>query len=213
LRIVLIRPAEAMNAATANALLKSLEEPGPKTLFLLVSSQPARLLPTLRSRCQRVDVQMDAPAAAAAAEWLAAQDVRDAEAELAFAGRAPLQVVEQAAAAEWRDRLVAELSRHPFQPLAAADRCAAIDPPSLVDGMQKWVYDLARAAAGLPARFFPRHQTALRTFATNVDRGALLRFVRELARARGVAQHPLNPRLYAEDLFIRYAATQDGGHA
>jgi DNA polymerase-3 subunit delta' len=211
MRVILVRPAEAMNAATANALLKSLEEPGPKTLFLLVSSQPQRLLPTIRSRCQSVSVQMASRDAAVA--WLRAQDVRDAEAELAFAGLAPLAVLEQAAAAEARERLVAELSRRPFQPLAAADRCAGIEAPALVDGLQKWVYDLSRAAAGVPVRYFPRHEGALRTFGTNADRAALLRFARELARARAVAQHPLNPRLYAEDLFLRYAATQDGGHA
>lgn len=211
MRVILVRPAEAMNSATANALLKSLEEPGPKTVFLLVSSQPQRLLPTIRSRCQSVSVQV--ASRDAAVEWLRTQDVRDAEAELAFAGLAPLAVLEQAVSAETRERLVAELSRRPFQALAAADRCAGIESPALVDGLQKWVYDLVRAAAGLPVRYFPRHEGALRTFGTNADRTALLRLARELVRARAVAQHPLNPRLYAEDLFLRYAATQDGGHA
>ena len=52
-RIVVIEQAEQMNEAAQNALLKSLEEPSARTLFLLLSSQPARLLPTVRSRCQR----------------------------------------------------------------------------------------------------------------------------------------------------------------
>jgi DNA polymerase-3 subunit delta' len=53
-RVVLIDPADAMHAPTANALLKSLEEPPPRTLFLLVSHAPGRLLPTIRSRCRRL---------------------------------------------------------------------------------------------------------------------------------------------------------------
>lgn len=53
-KIALIAPAEAMNHAAMNALLKTLEEPTPQTLILLVSSQPSLLPATIRSRCQKV---------------------------------------------------------------------------------------------------------------------------------------------------------------
>jgi DNA polymerase III subunit delta' len=51
-RIVIVDPAEDMNASAANAILKNLEEPPPRSLFMLISHQPGRLLPTIRSRCQ-----------------------------------------------------------------------------------------------------------------------------------------------------------------
>jgi len=51
-RIVLVDPADALNRNAANALLKMLEEPPPRVLFLLVSHAPGRLLPTIRSRCR-----------------------------------------------------------------------------------------------------------------------------------------------------------------
>lgn len=51
-RAAIIDPAEEMNAAAANAILKLLEEPPPRALMLLVSHAPARLLPTIRSRCR-----------------------------------------------------------------------------------------------------------------------------------------------------------------
>lgn len=51
-RVVLIDAADDMNRNTANALLKSLEEPSGDTIFLLVSHSPGRLLPTIRSRCR-----------------------------------------------------------------------------------------------------------------------------------------------------------------
>jgi DNA polymerase-3 subunit delta' len=210
-RVVLVRPAEAMNTATANALLKSLEEPGPKTLFILVSSQPQRLLPTIRSRCQAIDVSMASRAHALA--WLRAREVKDPEAELAFAGAAPLAVLEQTDSADARGRLVDALARRPFYPLVAADRCATVEPPTLVDILQKWTHDLARSTVGLPVRYFPGQAPALRALSTATDRVALLRFGRELSRARAMSQHPLNPRLFVEDLFIRYAATQGNGHA
>ena len=51
-RVVIVDQADELNISSANALLKSLEEPPPQTLFLLITSQPGRLLPTIRSRCR-----------------------------------------------------------------------------------------------------------------------------------------------------------------
>jgi len=53
-RVVLLKPAEAMNAAAANALLKTLEEPPADNLFILAASGEADLLPTIVSRCRRL---------------------------------------------------------------------------------------------------------------------------------------------------------------
>jgi DNA polymerase-3 subunit delta' len=55
-RIVVVDPADDMNTNAANALLKNLEEPPPRTLFILIVHAPGRLLPTIRSRCQIVRV-------------------------------------------------------------------------------------------------------------------------------------------------------------
>lgn len=53
-RVVVVDGAEDMNQASANALLKVLEEPPPRAVLLLVCSAPGRLLPTIRSRCRRL---------------------------------------------------------------------------------------------------------------------------------------------------------------
>ncbi|HEX5959226.1 MAG TPA: DNA polymerase III subunit delta' [Hyphomicrobiaceae bacterium] len=55
-RVVIVDSADELNVNAANALLKSLEEPPPRALFLLVTSQPSGLLPTIRSRCRRLDL-------------------------------------------------------------------------------------------------------------------------------------------------------------
>lgn len=55
-RVVLIDTADDLNASAANAVLKSLEEPPHKTVFILLSSSPGRLLPTIRSRCRTLDL-------------------------------------------------------------------------------------------------------------------------------------------------------------
>jgi DNA polymerase-3 subunit delta' len=55
-RIAIVDPADDMNANAANALLKILEEPPNRSLFLIVSNAPGQLVPTIRSRCRRLDV-------------------------------------------------------------------------------------------------------------------------------------------------------------
>jgi len=60
-RVILVDPADELNANAQNAILKSLEEPPANVLFLLVCNAPGRLLPTIRSRCRRVALEPLAP--------------------------------------------------------------------------------------------------------------------------------------------------------
>ncbi|HEY5645148.1 MAG TPA: hypothetical protein VIS76_04355 [Pseudomonadales bacterium] len=62
-KVVVVESADLMNPSAANALLKTLEEPPADTYLILSSSRPARLLPTIVSRCQSVTVVRDVPAA------------------------------------------------------------------------------------------------------------------------------------------------------
>ncbi|MCH7998274.1 MAG: DNA polymerase III subunit delta', partial [Chloroflexi bacterium] len=57
-RVVIIDPAEEMNAAAQNAFLKTLEEPPPQVVFVLVAVDESRLLPTIRSRCRRLELRL-----------------------------------------------------------------------------------------------------------------------------------------------------------
>ncbi len=92
-KVALLYPAEQMNLQAANALLKCLEEPTPNTLFILVSDQPTRLLPTIMSRCQYLSFPM--PAVDMALSWLRENgDVSlDLKQALAVAGGSPLKVL------------------------------------------------------------------------------------------------------------------------
>ncbi|MEO4046429.1 DNA polymerase III subunit delta' [Pseudomonas sp. CAU 1711] len=91
-KVVLLEPVEAMNLNAANALLKSLEEPSGNTVLLLVSHQPSRLLPTVKSRC--VQQACPQPTREQSLAWLA-QALPECEAAqreelLALAGGSPL---------------------------------------------------------------------------------------------------------------------------
>ncbi|MFT3792381.1 MAG: DNA polymerase III subunit delta' [Rudaea sp.] len=81
-QVALVEPAEALNVAAANALLKTLEEPGPGRHLILVTTQPARLPATIRSRCQRVELHP--PALATAEAWLRGRGIADATARQAL---------------------------------------------------------------------------------------------------------------------------------
>jgi len=210
-RVILVRPAEAMNAATANALLKSLEEPPAGTVFLLVSSAPDRLLPTVRSRCQRVPVA--AVSTPAAVEWLRGQGVKEPEAALKYAGDAPLEAVEEGAEfGAARDAVIAAFARRDATALDLADACQGLPPPTVVGWLHKWVCDLAFAKRTGGVRYHVRQAPTVRTIAGSLGLLPLLRFERSLYAARAVAQHPLNARLFLEDLFLRYVRLRETAH-
>jgi DNA polymerase III subunit delta' len=203
-RVILLAPAEAMNPATANALLKTLEEPPPDTVMLLVSNEPDRLLPTIRSRCQ--GMAFGEPDPGLALDWLKTGEVADAANLLARHGGAPLLAKEAATAESGLDfdALIAGLAR-PQDPLACADAMSGAEPVAVVDGLQRWVSDLATFALAGSVRYFPGHAAAIGAVAKSASPLALLRFARRLTELRAIAQFPVNPRLFAERLALDYA--------
>ena len=204
-RVLLLYPAEAFHPNAANALLKTLEEPPPHTLILLVTAYPARLLPTIRSRCRKL--VLAPPDAREAVAWLRGQSVEEPETALAAAGGAPLLArdLAQPEEAELRRRVVAELSKP-----SGADAltfAAAIDRPRMerfVYWLQTWVSDLLMVRLAGAPRHHVASAAALSARAKNADVEALFELDRELAEARRLASHPLNPRLVAEHLLMAY---------
>lgn len=70
-RVAIIKSSEKLNTAAANALLKTLEEPGRDTLIFLQTDTPSRLMATISSRCQRLHFQLPSPDTLR--QWIAAQ--------------------------------------------------------------------------------------------------------------------------------------------
>ena len=79
-RVCLVDSADELHPSGSNALLKVLEEPPPRSLFLVVSSRPGRLLATIRSRCRRLSLRaLDAPDVARAAGAALGRDAEDSD--------------------------------------------------------------------------------------------------------------------------------------
>ena len=204
-KVLLIWPAEALQPAAANALLKTLEEPPARTLIVLVSDRPARLLATIRSRCRLLPLPL--PPRLEALAWLERQQVPAPEVALAIAGGAPLLArdLAQPEEMELRQRLLAELARPSgADPLAFA---ATVDKGSverIIHWLQTWVYDIASARLSGVVRHNTDYSPAILARAQSADLQALFALDRELAGARRLASHPLNPRLLVEHFLITY---------
>jgi len=209
LRVIVLHPADSMNESTQNAVLKGLEEPPPGTLFLLVTSHPHLLLPTVRSRCQNVAVPMPDPKLAAA--WLQQEGVEDPGAMLALAGGAPLSALKLTENEPARRRLIEQLQDPGFDPIAAADHCLAAEPAEVVAWLQRWVYDLLSLTLTGVVRYHVGNEAAVRATAVRCDPAGATAVLRRFAKARSLAQHPLNPRLFFEDLLIEYGALIGAG--
>lgn len=95
-RVIIVDAIDDLEAGAANALLKTLEEPPAKTLFLLISHSPGRLLPTIRSRCRLLRFQPIDDAVLR--DWLVAQrplaDMRQIGAAITAAGGIPGRALE-----------------------------------------------------------------------------------------------------------------------
>ncbi|WP_319537373.1 DNA polymerase III subunit delta' [uncultured Vibrio sp.] len=125
-RLFVIEPADMMNESASNALLKTLEEPGEKCLFLLVTSNQARLLPTIRSRCQQWVV--NPPSTEKAMQWLRENGASDLPAyALKLNNGSPLKTLEAKNSGELDEYLTFE---HDF-----------------IDAMSSVVADLSRCAS------------------------------------------------------------------
>lgn len=202
LRIVVIHPAEALNIASASGLLKMLEEPPVGVIFILVTHQINRLLPTIISRCQRIDMPM--PARQVALDWLQAQGQADAERLLDYAGGAPLNVVRNANPGQALLNTDLFLQGRKLDPFHAASVAVSQGMEVAIDALQKWVYDLLSCHLTNEIRYHNQHASALQALAKSVDLGLLLDFQRKLGEAKKSAKHPLNNELQLETIFLTY---------
>jgi DNA polymerase-3 subunit delta' len=207
LRVVVLYPAEALNAHASNALLKTLEEPPPGTVFLLSSNSLDSLLPTILSRCRKFALPM--PDTDAAMAWLKEQGLADAEAWLREQGGSPLAALAQSetASREEMETLLLLLANPSVElSMKHADKLSKVSLSALVSWQQRWLYDLFSYKLSGNIRYFPRYQKELAALAAKVHTANLLRAIKSTNDRRGVADHPLSPKLFVEDMLLDYTA-------
>ena len=195
-KVLVLHPGEALNAHAANALLKTLEEPPTGARLLLSCADVEHLLPTVRSRCQRLELPV--PPKQVARDWLAAQDVVDAEVLLAACSGRPLDALAMARAgidaATWTalPRAIAA---------GRADALTAWPLARAIDAMQKLCHDALVVGVGGGARYF-----AAAALPAGADVARLIEWGGALAAAARIEDHPTNDALQIEALVLKARA-------
>jgi DNA polymerase-3 subunit delta' len=202
-RIVLIHPAEALNQASANALLKMLEEPTEGVIFILVTHQLQRLLPTIISRCQKINMPL--PDDSQALAWLNKQGVKNAREQLDYLDGSPLKVLnEQLQFPQLMEicRLLSQGSK--IQPHTAAQVLISNSVEVGIIAMQKWIYDIVAMRLTQKIRYHTSHTPTLQALADKVNLSRLFQLQRKVDALRKLALHPLNHELQMENLLQEY---------
>ena len=215
-RVLLVDPATALARESANALLKALEEPPPNTRWLLVTAQPERLLPTIRSRALKI--ALPRPGREAASTWLRAQGVAagDIDALLARTRGAPLDALSFArseSGAAMAD-FVHDLLRPGQLPTlkwgawvesgAKADRRERFT--TMLRLLLDWTSDWSRTRASLPPLVYLGQGPALARLAPGLPAAEALRYHRALLRKLNLPDTTLSARLQLESILLDYRA-------
>ena len=219
-KVGVITPADALNRFAANALLKTLEEPPPRTLLILVASEPSRLPPTVLSRCQRVRIR--APGRAESVAWLTTvRGKADWDAALDTLGEAPMQAAQTdpaelaAVGADTRGTLDA-LAAGRTDPVAAAERWARSQLPLRLLCFENWLTERVRSrerAGALLAEL--RAGPYLSDAPASLNIRELFGLVDEVRDLRATLDVPLNRGMALEALFRRIAPSggaRNGAH-
>jgi DNA polymerase-3 subunit delta' len=212
-KVAILTPADALNRFAANALLKTLEEPPPRTLLVLVASQPSRLPATVLSRCQRLRVA--APNRAEAVAWLTSvRGPGEWQGALDALGEAPMLAVQADPAAvaqvgaDTRAVLEGVLSGQ-TDPVAAAERWARSDFALRLQCFENWLTDRIRggerAGAFLTELRAAPYLSSARPFLNIRELFGLVDEVRDLRATLDVS---LNRALALESIFRRLAPAQ-----
>lgn len=208
-KVVLIQPAERMNPAAANSLLKTLEEPAPQTALLLVTAEPAQLLATIRSRCQAI--AFAPPAQGEAVAWLRTElpaDAPDPGLLLRLAHGAPLRALDLVTQGELEARGAVfaglqALAQDKASVVEQAEAWLKLGAEVPLQWMYAWVSDLIRAGAGALDQVRNTDQlAALQAQAERVDSQGLFTMLDALSEARRLARGQVNAQLLLETVLL-----------
>jgi len=211
-KVALVSPADALNRNAANALLKTLEEPTPRTLLILVTTEPSRLPATVLSRCQKIAIR--APARDQAVAWLQAlRGPGEWGAVLDTLGNAPLWAaeVDPKSVAEFAaetQRVLEDSGGGHADPAVTAERWWRTDLPLRLLCIENWLTDRIRrhfAGAGFSVEMTTSMHLQGGTQVPNIRR--LFGLVDAVHELKALLDTPINRSLALESLLRRVAAS------
>lgn len=226
MRVILIYPANKLNTNAANALLKTLEEPNAHTLFFLLANDIKQLLPTIVSRCLRINAKT--PDIATAIHYLnqhIAPNPNWAE-HLTSENRAVLRVAQlhETHYFSLQNQLIQELTQGKrINPLRLAEtyekhikdadkarllgKTHTLDISTIITWLQRWTHDLALCTQDSEARYYPQYKHELRQLITSINLFKLHQLHTQLLKEQQYSERSLNIKLWLEKLFLTYTQT------
>ena len=202
-RIVLIEPADSLNQAASNALLKILEEPPENTLFILVTSQAQKLIATIRSRCQLLELR--GPSLDEARVFLDGQKIAYEKSLLSFTGGSPFNAMKELENQSERSVITQLLSQgHKVDITKINYSILTQGLDWTVNMIQKWAFDLLLSFHTQQSYYFKAEEARIDSQAKQLNLDALLIFVNELNELKKIASHPVNQELQLQNIFIKY---------
>ncbi len=211
-RIIIINTAEDLNINAANSLLKSLEEPPSDSYFILISHEPGRLLPTLRSRCNRIDFRI--PDRQLAIDWLKTQlaDQVDVGHLLDRASGIPLRAVEFAKSTQSSDeeqviQHMLLLAHRQIDPASAAAVMIKVGELKIIlESIQLWLSRLIRLKISSNNTVLPINEgdKPLIDLGNRLNFRQLYDFLDKVSKSKQLAGGPLDPLLALEDDLISW---------
>lgn len=210
-RTVIFQPADQLTTNSANAFLKSLEEPTERTCIIMISEQPSILPATIRSRCQHI--HFPAVTYHQASDWLKQQGVNeDLELLLKMANSSPLL------AARYAKEQWLQLRREYFQAwldiahgkgnyLAVADnwqKQERIGLAVVLDWLCNWILDLVKLASGIDINEIANtdFKKPLQALAEQLELNVLYQYYDTVLRSKSKLATPVNKQLLTESLLI-----------
>ncbi len=205
---VLIRPAEAMNQAAANSLLKTLEEPVSGTIMMLISANPSRLPATIRSRCHIITVPV--PALDIASQWL--QTIipdSDAKSMLQSVAGSPLKAVQMAGQQKQESYQsilndFLDVVTQKKDPVATAGSWVKQDSKEILLWMSGWVIDMLRLqmVSEPPTLLNQEQRQRLQSVANETHTKRLYEALSHIYDARSNIDATLNSQMMLERLLL-----------
>lgn len=208
-KVVVISPAEAMNINAANSLLKLLEEPPLGSMLLLVTSHPARLPATIRSRCAHLLFRLPTPATGQA--WLQTRSRGDSAMLLDLAGGTPL-LAETLAREEFpplRTKLLQDLvalSQGREHPVSCAARWKVLGTGRILGWFHGFVADLIKLQMGATTAALHNPELTSRGLQekNKYEISELYDFIDAILEKYRQLNSPLDELLMLEDILIRW---------
>ncbi|NEN75140.1 DNA polymerase III subunit delta' [Pelistega sp. NLN82] len=210
-RVIVLGPAESLNTASSNAILKILEEPVKNTVFLIFTHAIQKVLPTILSRCRRLPLPI--PSTQFTIPWLKENGVKDPELWLASSSGAPLKALQQSESpyeplSYWLKDFIQILAKGNVPDLDDfVARLEKVPNTDWLSSLQSFMTDLLLTMHGVTPRFYPILSEVLQHIAQRTSQSKIADLHTYLIGQQRLATHPLNPKLFIQATLQKVAIT------